>query len=764
VTAQRAAWRHGLTIAAAALLVCWAALAAGAPAAFAAPSLAIEVLSTRADLVSGGQALAAIELPRGTAGVPVRVELNGQDVSNEFATRPNGQFEGLLTGLREGSNVLSASAGPAGSRQITIVNHPIGGPLVSGPQIQPWVCQAGAIDAKCDQSASYAYYYVPVGTTNVPSTVAPTVGPVNQPGTVGGATFASYDPANPPPASAIASTTTDNGQTVPYIVRVETGYMDRDQYANAVLYDPHVVWAPWAPQPQFNHKLVITHGSGCGADRTAGTAPDVLDDAALSRGLAVLSTALDNAQHNCNVVTEAESLIMAKEHFIDEYGTLRYTIGVGCSGGALAMQQVANAYPGIYQGIVPQCSFPDTWSTGQQMIDLQLLRNYLESPTVWSTGVVWTPAQIAAVEGNPNHANSVIFTTALWSALADPTSACAGVTAAQRYNPATNPSGVRCDVADYMINVFGLAPGQPYGFAGRPLDNVGVQYGVNALLAGQISPAQFADLNKQVGGYNLDARPTASRVAADEPALTNAYRDGAVNETNNLRDVAIIDLRGTDQGEFHDVYRAFAIRARLQAENGTFANQVIWEGVEPTFGDVGYPTAGFLAMDRWLSRVEADHGRSPLAKKLIQDRPSDVHDQCSDGAGQVIPNQRVCQLINPVFSTPRIVAGESVATDVMRCQRKPLTAASYPGINFSTQEWTQLIQAFPTGACDFSKPGVEQQPTTPWMNYQDSAGNVIYGGRPLGQAPRGSGGGWTSSSFASWRTAAVPHGGVRGQP
>ena len=68
----------------------------------------------------------------------------------------------------------------------------------------------------------------------------------------------SYDPSNPPPSQAIATTTTDNGTTVPYIVRVETGYLDRDQYSIAMLWQPGQPWAPWAPQPQWDHKLVIT--------------------------------------------------------------------------------------------------------------------------------------------------------------------------------------------------------------------------------------------------------------------------------------------------------------------------------------------------------------------------------------------------------------------------------------------------------------------------------------------------------------------------
>lgn len=128
--------------------------------------------------------------------------------------------------------------------------------------------------------------------------------------------FQSYDPSDPPPAAAIATTTSDNGTTVPYIVRVETGYLDRDQYSMAMLWQPGKPWAPWAPQPQWDHKLVITHGASCGADHTTGTAPSTEYDPALSRGMAVMSTAMDNAGHDCSVLTEAESLIMAKEHLI----------------------------------------------------------------------------------------------------------------------------------------------------------------------------------------------------------------------------------------------------------------------------------------------------------------------------------------------------------------------------------------------------------------------------------------------------------------
>jgi hypothetical protein len=710
--------------------------------------LQIQVLSTRADLVSGGQALTAVALPAGTNPGSVLVDLNGHDVTAQFAERPDGRYEGLLAGLVNGANTVTATVTGGPSTSATVVNHPIGGPIFTGPQVQPWVCQSGARDAQCNQPPTYAYYYMPAAAT----TAGQATGPSDR-----SSLFQSYDPSNPPPAEAIAATTTDNGHTVPYIVRVETGYLDRDQYSIAMLWQPGKPWSPWAPQPQWDRKLVVTHGASCGADHTTSTAPSTEYDPALSRGMGVMSTAMDNAGHDCSVLTEAESLIMAKEHLVDAYGTLRYTIGTGCSGGSLAQQQVDNAYPGVYQGILPQCSFPDSWSTGQELADYQLTRNYFENPSQWGTGVVWTPAQIAAVQGHPNYANSVELSTLYWPTLANPAYPCAGVTAAQRWSP-SNPGGTRCDLEDYMINLFGPYQGHnPYHYAGIPLDNVGVQYGLDALRQGLISPAQFVDINQKIGGYDNSYDTTSSRATAQEPALTNDYRGGGVNETNNLKDVAIIDLRGPDAGSFHDAYRSWAIRARLEAAEGHFPrNDVIWFGETPLIGDPNYAAQGLVAIDGWLSAVEADHSHVSLQQKIAQDRPASVHDQCSDipGVDQVtVPGVgEVCRspLAQTRFATPRMVAGESIATDQEKCQLQPLRASDYYPAAFTAAQLAQLQKIFPGGVCSYAKPGVDQRPTIPWQTYQSPSGSVIYGGRPLGPAPAGSGGGWTSPSFAGW--------------
>ena len=68
---------------------------------------AISVLSNRADLISGGDALVRIDLGDANAA-SVKVTLNGADVTGAFSVRENGSYEGLVTGLQVGQNTLIA--------------------------------------------------------------------------------------------------------------------------------------------------------------------------------------------------------------------------------------------------------------------------------------------------------------------------------------------------------------------------------------------------------------------------------------------------------------------------------------------------------------------------------------------------------------------------------------------------------------------------------------------------------------------------------
>jgi hypothetical protein len=691
---------------------------AAAPAAASSQAVRLTVLSTRADLVSGGEALVQAVLPPGARPSQAQFALNGRNVTSTFAVRANGKFEGLMTGLVNGANALTATLPGGDGARLKITNHPIGGPVFSGPEIQPWACQQGATDAQCNQAPTYAYYYAPAGTSGIS---------IGTNGVASASAFQSYDPSNPPPASAIATTTTTDGVTVPFIVRQETGYIDRDQYAIATLFQPGKPWAPWAPQSQYNGRLVITHGASCDTTYGTGAAPTVLDPKLLGGGFVVMSNALDNAGHNCNLVTEAESLEMTKEWVVDHYGEIRWTIGSGCSGGSLVQQQVANAYPGIYQGITPQCSFTDAWSSSMEYEDYYMLLNYFKTK---DQADGFTPLQISSVIDHPNPANPVTFTTAIPNS-GQATRSCPDVPAADVYDPQTNPHGVRCTLEDYMLNLFGRRASD--GFANRPFDNVGIQYGLAGLRQGVITPQQFADLNAHLGGLDINGNFSAQRSTADPVGLQRAYTDGAVDEANNLNQVAIIDLRGPDPGAFHDVYRTYAMRNRLLRNFGSAANQVLWRGQDPLIGDVNYADQAVYAVDGWLGRVYSDPRDVPLATKIVQDKPDTVADRCTDGNGTALP-ETACDQTVSAYGTPRFAADEPKTDDVMKCRLKPLVRSDY-AVTFTDAQWHELQTAFPNGVCDYSKPGVGQGPTTGWVTYQDAAGHVVYGGTPMGPAP-----------------------------
>ncbi len=696
----------------------------------------LRALSTRADLVTGGDVLVEVVVPKGTDVKRVKVRAGTRDVTGAFRKQGPG-LRGLVTRLPGGRTTLTATVPGAGSASLPVSNVGLQAPSFSGPLIEPWTCGNGATRADCSQNAKITYVYK---------------------STDGGALQA-YDPASPP--SDVATTTTDDGKTVPFVVRVETGYSLRDQYRIAALADPKAGTPdPTAANPGFNHKLVLNHGVSCDTSYTTADAPDVLLEDALSQGFAVASHALDNAGHNCNIVTQAESLVRTKEMVVDRFGPLRYTIGSGCSGGSLVQQQIANAFPGVYQGITPQCSFTDAWSSAQQYVDYVGLRAYLEGPGSAESGIL--PAQWPAIFGHANPGNQITFTEAIPNS-GDPSRDCPGV-APEKVFTTESQKGVRCSFQDYMKNVFGL---DAAGKAHRPISNVGVQYGLSGLLAGlganagdptrpPLSVAQFVALNANVGGYDIDFERTEARTQGDPVAQERVYRSGAVNTGAHLDSVAIIDLGGPEPGAFHDVYRKFAMRDRLVREHGTSANQVFWQGQTPLLGDPSFKDASISAMDTWLAAVEADRGATTLAKKVLAAREkAGVTERCAAPGGATdLPLEQCRNAVGAtLFSSPRIEAGggdtapvNGVGTktvgftdDRLDCQTMPLETFVYAGKKasevFSAEQLATLRKTFPTGVCDYSKPGKGFQPAVTWLRYQDAAGKVVYGGTPMGTAP-----------------------------
>ena len=282
-----------------------------------------------------------------------------------------------------------------------------------------------------------------------------------------------------------------------------------------------------------------------------------------------------------------------------------------------------------------------------------------------------------------------------------------------RYDPVSNPGGARCDVFDHTVNVYGRDPAT--GFARRPVDNIGVQYGLAALNAGVINATQFLDLNEAVGGYDQDGNLVAARLAADPLALRAAYQTGRLtNGGGGLAKVPIVDLRGyRDQlpaGDMHLKFHSFSLRERLRKANGTAENDVLLVSSSSFTALTQYAIA---KMDEWLTNMGKDTSPDLTLEKIVRAKPADLMDSCYKPGGERIIERQTfgggkCGVAFPDFPSPRMVAGGPATNDVLKCRLKPVDLSDY-SVTLTDAEKERVPATFPDGVCDWTKPGVEQQ-------------------------------------------------------
>ena len=693
------------------------AIALAIPCAAAAQGLQLHVASNpRPEFVSGGDVLVSVTPPGGVQLAAVRLTLNGTDVTS--AIGPDGFA--FVKNLNDGANTLVATAGKATSK-LTVVNHPIAGPVISGPHEQPFICEtekfklmAGGtagkpLDANCSIATRVDYVYKSTA-------AAPPAGRGR------GADETVFKPLADPKSlpADVAMTTTSLGKQVPFIVRVETGTINRGVYEIAMLFNPARDAQPdFMTKPSgWNGRLIYTFGGGCaGGWYKQGTGTGGVDDEVmLQQGYAVASNSLNVFGNDCSELLAIETMMMTKEHFIEAYGAPNLTLGFGGSGATYQQHQIGDGYPGLLDGLIVQRSFPDMeFGTVGMITDARLLANYFDN---LAGAVTFTDEQKRQIAGLGQLAT--LKTNSLNPGRITVGEYCS-VPEALRYDPVKNPTGARCDVYDHAVNVWGRDP--KTGFARRPLDNVGIQYGLRALNAGVITKNQFLDLNAKIGGYDNDGRIVATRSTADAAAIRIAYRMGRMTWGGaGLATTPILDYRAylddAQGGNIHLRYHSFSTRERLQKANGYTDNHVMLTDDRRWGDSLKAPVLrqALAQMDQWVTKIVDDTSRDSKLAKLRRTKPADLVDACwtRDEHPQKIverqlPTSGRCNELYPANSFPRGVAGSPLAADVIKCQLKPVTAADYK-VSFSPDEIARLKQIFPGGVCDWSKPGVEQQP------------------------------------------------------
>jgi len=356
--------------------------------------------------------------------------------------------------------------------------------------------------------------------------------------------------------AALAQTTTSDGLTVDYIVRLERGTINRFLYGIAMLASADELEANSWDLTSWNGKLVYQFqgGVGIGHQQACDWGADMLkegedlddggpmNDDLLSKGYAVAFSTGTVTNTHYNLVLSEETMMMVKDHFIERYGAPEYTVGVGGSGGSIQQYAIAqsqylprlrNHDPYLLDAGIPQYSYSDMITQSIYVGDCSLLEYYfdvvapnqgdttfggmhvfrlgnLSIPLGWM-GSVLPRTWIEGLSASDTEKHRV------WKELGDYVGSTECIEGWLGLTPlAMNPlwtttdySHLPPDVAaefdevkwthwNDLENIYGV---DEDGYAPYTWDNVGVQYGLKALKDGNITMEQFLDINAKIGGW-----------------------------------------------------------------------------------------------------------------------------------------------------------------------------------------------------------------------------------------------------------------------
>lgn len=736
-----------------------AAIAAAPAQGAATHDFEIEVLSSPADMVTGGDALVQVTIPRTVPLHKATVSLNGTDVTGTLELDAAARtLTGMVTGLELGDNTLHADSNGLGNGRptadLTLKNHPVTGPIFSGPQQQPFLCRTigqGLGTPLPDNQAGIGLQ-VPGGWSkdcSVPMKVD------FQYRTTGGA-FRDL-PAGPLPAD-VAMTTLLDGRTVPYVIRRERGTINRFIYSISILSPPGDPAAP-PDLSLWNGRLVYSFDGGVAIGHNQGTlGGNHRYHNGLAKGYAVVYSSGTRTATHYNLVLGGETAIMTKERFIEGYGVPLYTVGVGGSGGAIQQYVYAQNHPGvILDAAVPQYSYPDMVTQTIHVGDCELLEHFMDvtdgANPKWRTWTnrTWLEGMAASntirnpyTGGAPGLSECVNGWRGLTPLAMNPN--WFEPWGEMALYPPSLIASVKWTHWDDLAAIYGV---DSAGYGRSTWDNVGVQYGLAALKDGKITPAEFLKLNATVGSWKESKDMTQEgcpfypsfgcfdatwdpwsrrqmRLSPDGGATPAPRREGSLDAMHAAYDsglvfrgdvdIPVIDWRHylERQLDMHNSHQSFASRRRMTNFDGDASNQVIWFTDGPRLFD--QTPQAFAVIEEWMANIRANPGRSAAESK-----PLGAVDACFNADGSQIASgdgvwsgildggpAGACTQRFPLFSTSRIIAGGPIEGGIYKCRRKPVAQALVDGTYApwlpSAADVTRLEQIFPTGVCDYSKP------------------------------------------------------------
>jgi Tannase-like family of unknown function (DUF6351) len=713
------------------------AAACAGPAAASDRDVDVSVLSSKADQVSGGDALIEVEARRRDLD-DLRVLRNGADVTAALE-RDGGALVGVVDGLRVGTNRITVWRRWREVASERLVNHPIEGPIFSGPHQRPFVCktiQAGLGEPLVDNQDGDGFRVLtPGGATAGWSRDCSALMRVDYlyRSTAGG----DLRPLPPGPLPAdVATTTTIDGRTVPFVVRRERGTINRFIYSLAMLADPA---AGETDTSRWNRRLVYFFDGGVAIGRNQGTpGGSALNADLLGRGYAIAHSSGTRSSVHYNLVLGGETALMTKERFVERYGVPLYTVGIGGSGGAIQQYVYGQNHRRLLDAAIPTHSYPDMVTQTIHIGDCELLEHYMDVTDAgnpkwaewenreWLEGLNASATFPNPFTGRPGSSECVNGWRGLTPLAMNPLFGTAGA-GTDRMDPAVM-AAVHWTHWEDVRNVYGVGPD---GYARQTWDNVGVQYGLQALVDGKITVDEFLALNARIGSWKdpgamvQEGRPflpvgsfdpwssrnmrlspdggvtPAPRREGSIAAMNAAYREGLYFDGEI--DIPIIDWRPylEERLDMHNSHQSFATRQRMLDADGRASNQVIW------FSQVGDDRSAeaFEVIDEWL---------------LGGRRPARAVDRCFTAAGVEIARgphawdgildrrpDGPCTEAFPVYSTSRIVAGGPLRGGVYKCAlqsvRRAVARGVYGSVRIDAEARGRLEEIFPDGVCDYTR-------------------------------------------------------------
>jgi hypothetical protein len=754
-----------------------AALLAASPAlAKEKPPFVAEVVSSAADQVTGGDARLHILVPKVTPLHQVEVWVNGVNQADRFAPIDGTQvLSGVIDGLILGSNEMVVKQHGNGKglpepAVLTLTNHPITGPVFSGPHQHPFICSVqrhGLGQPLVDNETGGFPVYATDPDGNPTDEVigysmdcsADTLITYVYRSTEGG--FKLYVLGGDRP-SDMAQTTTMDGLTVDYIVRWERGTINRFLYSVAML-------APFDEGPDdldtsaWNGKLIYYFEGGVAIGHHQGdpSGSRMLYDDGLSRGYAVVYSTGNKTGTHYNLVLGGETALMVKERFIELYDLPVYTVSVGGSGGGIQQYIYGQNHPGLIDAAIPQYSYPDMVTQAVHVGDCELLEFYMDmldgaNPrwASWSNrtlieGMNASDAVFNPYTGSLGASECVMGWRGLSPLALNPMYGYARDM--ELYEPITDVLAIHWTHFDDLVNFFGVGAD---GYAQNYWDNVGVQYGLGAVAADDITPEEFLQLNAVIGGwkqepdmvqegypffgdydpsnwdpwsarnqvFSIDSLVPAPRREGDLAAMNAAYEAGLVFRGDI--DIPIIDWRHylEEHLNMHNSHQSFASRQRIHDFWGNSDNQVIWFTDVDTGPEFDQTPEALEVMDEWMTNILENPDLGVAGNK-----PGRAVDRCFDTSGDEIASGDdvwggilddgtlgACAATFPVYGTSRIVAGGPFKGSIFKCELKSVGKAiadgDYGVWSPTPAEHLMLQQIFPDGVCDFSKPDVGLPP------------------------------------------------------